>query len=54
VEEFLGTWLYQKGYPVVSVLAERNKIQLKQERFLIGFSNYDIKQSVGNFTSPYG
>ncbi|XP_064628757.1 endoplasmic reticulum aminopeptidase 1-like [Lineus longissimus] len=54
VEEFMGTWLYQKGYPVVKIAVERTKIRLTQERYLIGFSNYNVQQSVGNFSSPYG
>ena len=39
VEEFIGTWTKQKGFPVVNVVRDGGKVVLKQKRFLANPDN---------------
>ncbi|XP_059162409.1 endoplasmic reticulum aminopeptidase 1-like isoform X2 [Physella acuta] len=51
VSVVMDTWTKQMGYPVVTVVREKGKLLLTQERFLI--MNVSHNHSVSSYKSPY-
>ena len=50
VKEVMDTWILQMNYPVVSVTAKNNKVNIQQSRFLSAPDANDP----GKYTSPFG